>query len=80
MTTHLFTRKYSDLLVAKYRAGLDVGEVTADILSDCFDTLRVNDADSVENKDILWVKIAVVSWDATKNDKRTCVSKNTALV
>ena len=73
MTTHLFTRKYSDLLVAKYRAGLDVGEVTADKLSDCFDTLRVNDADSVENKDILWVKIAVSSWDATKNDKRTCV-------
>lgn len=73
MTTHLLTRKYSDLLVAKYRAGLDVGEARADILSDCLDTLRVNDADSVENKDILWVKIAVVSWGATKNDKRTCV-------
>ena len=73
MTTHLLTRKYSDLLVAKYRAGLDVGEARADILSDCLDTLRVNDADSVENKDILWVKIAVVPWDATKNDKRTCV-------
>ena len=54
------TRKCSHLLAAKDRAGLDV------ILFDCLDTLRANDADSAEIENILWLKIAVVSWDATK--------------
>ena len=72
------TRKCSDLLVAKDRAGLDVSGATTDLLSDCLDTLRVNDADSVVIEDILWLNIAVVFCDATKNDKRTCFrfSKN----
>ena len=72
------TRRCSYVLVTKDKAGLDVSGVTTDILSDCLDTLRANDADSVEIEGILWVKIAVVSWDATKSDKRTCVrfSKN----
>lgn len=65
------TRKCSDLLVAKDRAGLDVSGATTDLLADCLDTLSVNDADSVEIEDTLWLKIAVVVWDATKNDKRT---------
>ena len=56
----------SDLLVIKENVGLDVGGATTDILSDCLDTLRVTDADSVEIEDILWLKVAVVSWDATK--------------
>ena len=56
----------SDLLVIKENVGLDVGGATTDILSDCVDTLRVTDADSVEIEDILWLKLAVVSWDATK--------------
>ena len=56
----------SDLLVTKESVGLDVGGATTDVLSDCLDTLRVTDADSVEIEDILWLKLAVVSWDATK--------------
>ena len=58
--------KCSDLLVTKESVGLDVGGATTDIVSDCLDTLRVTDADSVEIEDILWLKLAVVSWDATK--------------
>ena len=58
--------KCSDLLVSKESVGLDVGGATTDIVSDCLDTLRVTDADSVEIEDILWLKLAVVSWDATK--------------
>ena len=58
--------KCSDLLVTKESVGLDVGGATTDILSDCLDTLRVTDADSVEIEDILWLKVAVVSWDARK--------------
>ena len=56
----------SDLLVTKESVGLDVGGATTDMLSGCLDTLRVTDADSVEIEDILWLKVAVVSWDATK--------------
>ena len=55
-----------DLLVTKESVGFDVGGVTTDVLSGCLDTLRVTDADSVEIEDILWLKVAVVSWDATK--------------
>ena len=44
--------KRSDLLVTKDRVGLDVGDATTDILSDCLDTLRVTDADSVKIEDI----------------------------
>ena len=58
--------KCSDLLVTKESVGLDVGGATTDVLSDCLDTLRVTDADSVEIEDILWLKVAVVSWDAKK--------------
>ena len=77
--------KYSDLPVTKERVGLDVSGATTDILSDFLDTPRVTDVDSLEIEDILWLKLAVVSWDATKNEKRTCVrfskngSKNSAL-
>ena len=55
-----------DLLVTKESVGFDVGGVTTDVLSGCLDTLRVTDADSVEIEDILWLKVAVVSWDAKK--------------
>ena len=58
--------KCSDLLVAKDRVGLDVGDATTDILSDCLDTPRVTDAESVEIKGIVCLKLAVLSWDATK--------------
>lgn len=51
------------LVVAKDRAGLDVSGATTDLLADCLDTLSVNDADSVEIEDILWLTIAVVVWD-----------------
>ena len=61
--------KCSDLLVTKDRVGLDVSGATTGMLSDCLDTLRVTDADSVEIEDILWLKVAVVSWDATKMKK-----------
>ena len=64
--------KCSDLLVTKDRVGLDVGGATTDVLSGCLDTLRVTDGDSVEIEDILWLKLVVVSWDATKM-KKTCV-------
>ena len=77
--------KCSDLLVTKESVGLDVGSATTDIFSDCLDTLRLTDADSVEIEDILWLRLSVVSWDATKNEKRTFLrflkngAKNTAL-
>ena len=62
------TRKCSDLLVAKGRTGLAVSGVTTDIISDFLDTLRANDADSAEIENILWLKIAVVFWDAAKKE------------
>ena len=65
--TQKLKEKCSDLLVARNRVGLDVGDATTDILSDCLEALRVTDADSVEIEDILWLKLSVVSWDATKN-------------
>ena len=77
--------KCSDLLVTKDRVGLDVSGASTDILSDCLNTLRVIDADSVEIEDKVWLKLSVVSWDATKNEKTTCLrfskngTKNTAL-
>ena len=40
--------KCSDLLNTKDRVGLNVGDAATDILSDCLDTLRVTDADSIE--------------------------------
>ena len=46
------TKKCSDSLVAKDRPGLDVSGATTDILSDCLDTMSVNDADSKENEDM----------------------------
>ena len=58
--------KCADLLVNNDWVGLVVSGATTDILSDCLDTPRVTDADSVEIEDILWLKLAVVSWDATK--------------
>ena len=61
--------KCSDLLVTKDRVGLDVSGASTDILSDCLDTLGVTDADSVEIKDILWLKLSVVSCDSTKMRK-----------
>ena len=63
--------KCFDLLVTKDRVGLDVSGATTDILSDSLNTLRVTDADSVEIEDKVWLKLSVVSWDATKNEKRT---------
>lgn len=60
------TRKCSDLLVAKDKPELDVCGATTDLLSDCLDTLRVYEADSVEIEDLVWLNIAVVSWAATK--------------
>ena len=77
--------KCSDLLVTKDKVGLVVSGATTDILSDCLETLRVTDADSVEIEDILWLKLAADSWDATKIKKRTSIrfpkkgAKNTAL-
>ena len=55
------------------RAGLDVSGTTTDILSDCLDTLRVNDADSITIEDMLWLTFAVVFWDAGKCDNKICV-------
>lgn len=59
------------LVVAKDKPELDVSGATTDLLSDCLDTLRVNEADSVEIEDIVWLNIAVVFWGATKNDIQT---------
>ena len=66
ITTQSLTRRCPDLLVTKDSVGLDVSGAATDILSDCLDTLRVNDSDSVEIDDILWLRIAMVFWDATK--------------
>ena len=83
--TQKLKEKCSDLLVTKDRIGLDISGASTDILSDCVDTLRVTDADSVEIEDILWLRLSVVSWDATKNEKRSFLrflkngAKNTAL-
>ena len=65
--------KRSDLFVTKDGVGLDVRGATTDILSDCPDRIRLTDADTAEIEDIVWLKVAVLSWDATKNEKRTCV-------
>ena len=62
-----------DLLVTKDRVGLDVSGATTGMLSDCLDTLRVTDADSVEIEDILWLKLPWFSWVAKKIRKKTCV-------
>ena len=67
--TQKLKEKCSDLLVTKDRVGLDVSGASTDILSDCLDTLGVTDADSVEIKDILWLKLSVVSYDSTKMRK-----------
>ena len=65
--------KCSDLLVTKDGVGLDVRGATTDVPSDCLDRIRLTDFDSVEIEDIVCLKLAVVSWDATKNEKRACV-------
>ena len=62
--------KRFDLLVTKDRVRLDVSGATTDILSDCLDTLIVTDADSVEIEDILWLKLPLFSWVATKIRKK----------
>ena len=59
----------SDLLVTEESFRFDVGDAKTDIVSDCVDTLRVTDADSVEIEDTLWLKVEVVSWDARKMRK-----------
>ena len=71
--TQKLREKCSDLLATKDKVGFDVSGATTDILSDCLDTLRVTDAESVEIEDILWLQLAVVFLDATKTRKKTCV-------
>ena len=62
----LKTSAIPDARVDKGRAGLPASEILTGILSDWLDTFGLNDADSAEDGDIVWVRLVVVFWDAGK--------------
>ena len=54
----------ADAPVAKGRFRLDVSETLTKILLSWLDTLGLNDADSVDDGEILWRRLDIVCWDA----------------
>ena len=55
-----------DAVVVKGRAGADVGETPTDILSAWLDSLGLYDVDSVDDGEILWVRIDIIMGGAGK--------------
>ena len=55
-----------DAVVVKGRAGVGVGETPTDILSAWLDSLGLYDVDSVDDGEILWVRIDIIMEGAGK--------------
>ena len=55
-----------DAVVVKGRAGVGVGETPTDVLSDWLDLLGPYDMDSVDDGEILWVRIDIIMGGAGK--------------
>ena len=56
----------ADVLVVKGRVGVGVIETPTDILPNWLDTLGLNDVDSGDDGDILWLRVDVIVWGAAK--------------
>ena len=54
----------ADAPVAKGKFRLDVSETLTEILLSWLDTLGLNDADSVDDDEILWRRLDIICWDA----------------
>ena len=55
-----------DAVVVKGRAGVGVGETPTDILSAWLDSLGLYDVDSVDDGEILWVRVDIIMGGAGK--------------
>ena len=55
-----------DALLVKGRPGVGVGETPTDILSDWLDTLGPYDMNTVDDGDIVRVRVDMIFWDAGK--------------
>ena len=56
----------SDALVVKDKSRLGVSETPTEILFENLDTLSLNDADSVDDSEILWKRLDVIVLDAER--------------
>ena len=54
----------ADAPVVKGRSRLGVSETLTEILFDWLDTLGLNNADSVDDGEILWRRLDIICWDA----------------
>ena len=69
----LDTSVIADVLVVKARAGVGVSDRQIDTLSDWLDTLGLNDVDSFNDGDILWLRIDMIGWDAANMRVRSAL-------
>jgi len=66
----LDTSVTADVLVVKGRGGVGVSKRPTDILSEWLDTLGLNDVDSVDDGDILWLRVDMTVWGAAKYENK----------
>ena len=67
------TSVIADALDVGARAVVGVSETRTEVLCNWVDTLGLNDVDSDDDNDILWLRVDMILWGSAKYNNKICI-------